>query len=86
MPWVLWGDKDGKDFIVAICGVAHHEFSSSSWQTEVQDELCLNELLLAQPWWWLWDGILTSGICMCACKHSSMLCKLLIQCQQGSSH
>lgn len=65
-------------------GLAHHQFSLNSWQTEVQDELCWKEPLLAQPWQWLWGGILTSGICPCACRSLLMLCTL--QCQQDSSH
>lgn len=61
--------------IVAICSVAHHEFGSSSWQTEVQGELCLNKLLLARPWWWLWSGTLASDICAHVCKHLPLLCR-----------
>lgn len=75
----------GKTSLWPDAGLAHHQFSFSSWQTEVQDELCLKELLLAQPWRWLRGGILTSGICPCACRHLLMLCMFLLQCQQGSS-
>lgn len=38
-------------FLWPYAGEQHNEFDSSSWQTEVQDELYLNELLLALPWW-----------------------------------
>lgn len=76
----------GKSSLWPDAGLAHHQFSFNSWQTEVQEELCLKEPLLAQPWWWLWGGILTSGICPCACRHLLMFCTFLLQCQQGSSH
>lgn len=37
----------GKTSLWPDAGLAHHQFSFSSWQTEAQDELCLKELLLA---------------------------------------
>lgn len=56
----------GKTSLWPDAGLVHHQFSFHSWQTEVQDELCWKEPLLAQSWQWLWGGILTSGICPCA--------------------
>lgn len=64
----------GKTSLWLDAGLVHHQFSFNSWQTEVQDELCWKEPLLAQSWQWLWGGILMSAICPCACRNILMLC------------